>query len=77
MSTDNAVMQDDNGEILRGARKLVQSGKKVNADALFDVVSRLEVDCGSGMVDNISIGWPNTKRAFSNTLRVIYENLHG
>lgn len=77
MSTDNAVMQDDNGEILRGARKLVQSGKKVNADALFDVVSRLEVDCGAGMVDNISIGWPNTKRAFSNTLRVIYENLHG
>ena len=76
-ATDNAVMQDDNGEILRGARKLVQIGKKVNADALFDVVSRLEVDCGSGMLDNISISWPNTKRSFSNTLRVIYENLHG
>jgi epidermal growth factor receptor substrate 15 len=76
-STDNAVMQDNNGEILRGARKLVQTGKKVNADALVDVVSRLEVDCGSGMLDNISIAWPNTKRAFSNTLRVIYENLHG
>ncbi len=77
VSTDKAVMQDDNGEILRGARKLVQSGKKVNSDALLDVVSRLEVDCGAGMVDNISIGWPNTKRAFSNTLRVIYANLHG
>ncbi|MFT5542210.1 MAG: epidermal growth factor receptor substrate 15 [Glaciecola sp.] len=76
-STDDAVMQDNNGEILRGARKLVQTGKKVNADALFDVVSRLDVDCGSGMVDNISISWPNTRKAFSNTLRVIYENLHG
>lgn len=76
-ATDDAVMQDDNGEILRGARRLVQTGKKVNADALFDVVSRLDIDCGSGMVDNISIAWPNTKRAFSNTLRVIYENLHG
>ena len=76
-STDDAVMNDDNGGILRGARKLVQTGKKVNADALFDVVSRLDIDCGSGMVDNISIAWPNTKRAFSNTLRVIYENLHG
>jgi epidermal growth factor receptor substrate 15 len=76
-ATDNAVMQDNNAEILRGARKLVQTAKKVNADALFDVVSRLEVDCGSGMIDNISISWPNTKRSFSNTLRVIYENLHG
>jgi epidermal growth factor receptor substrate 15 len=74
---DNAVIQDNNGEILRGARKLVQTAKKVNAEALFDVVSRLEVDCGSGMLDNISISWPNTKRSFSNTLRVIYDNLYG
>ena len=76
-ATDNAVMEDNTGEILRGARRLVQTGKKVNAEALFDVVSRMDIDCGSGMVDNISISWPNTKRALNNTLRVIYENLHG
>ncbi|MBF7075069.1 PAS domain-containing protein [Glaciecola sp. MH2013] len=75
--TDDGIMQDDNSAILRGARRLVQTGKKVNADALFDVISRLEVDCGTGMVDNISIAWPNTKRALNNTLRVIYENLNG
>jgi epidermal growth factor receptor substrate 15 len=74
--TDSAIDEDDVTAILRGARKLVIVANKVNSEALTDVVTRLEVDCRQGLVDNISISWPTVQRSLNNTLRVIYSHLN-
>ncbi|GBL04678.1 PAS domain-containing protein [Glaciecola sp. KUL10] len=74
---EQAVAQDNRGEMLKGARHLIDIAKKINADGLTDVVSHMHSDDAQVLLDNISIAWPSIKRAIQNTLRVTYSHLMG
>ena len=73
---DQAVMDDNNGKILMGARKLVKVINTVHSEPLNDMAARLEADYESNNFDNISIFWPIAKQNLMKTLRVIYSHLH-
>jgi epidermal growth factor receptor substrate 15 len=74
--TDQAVEEEDVTKIASCARQLGVLANKVNSEALTDLVTRLQMHCQQGLIDNISIAWPTVKRSINNTLKVIHSHLH-
>ncbi len=77
LSTEDAIEANDVSGIFRGTRALISIAHEVNSDVLTDMMSSIEDDCKSGMVDNVSIRWPAAKQSLEKTLRVVYSHVHG
>ena len=74
--TDQAMAAEDLSGIKRCVNTLLALANKVNSVALIDQVTRLEMQCSQGLIDNITIAWPSVKKSLKTTLRVIYSHLH-
>ncbi len=75
--TESAIVENDVSGIFRGTKELIRIAHEVNSEVLTDMLSDIENDCKSGMVDNVSIRWPAAKQSLEKTLRVVYSHLHG
>ncbi|MFC3121373.1 PAS domain-containing protein [Agaribacter flavus] len=76
LSTEEAIVANDVSGIFKGTRELIRIAHEVNSEVLTDMMSSIEDDCKSGMVDNVSIRWPAAKQSLEKTLRVVYSHLH-
>jgi epidermal growth factor receptor substrate 15 len=75
-ATEAALHNNSKAEVLESCKQLISLSDKINSDALGYLMASIQNDCTSGMVDNVSIRWPATKKGLQKTLRVVYSHLH-
>jgi epidermal growth factor receptor substrate 15 len=76
LNIEAAMESNSAKEILSSAKAVIALSEKINCQALTYLMSNIENDCKSGMVDNVSIRWPAAKQGLEKTLRVVYSHLH-
>ena len=75
-ATEAALQDNVRADVLTSCKQLISLSEKINSDALGYLMASIQNDCTNGMVDNVSIRWPATKKGLQKTLRVVYSHLH-